>query len=148
MPCHYGFRGIKIKLATGRRGRSILVLCPLSFLPVYLLQQQRTGTSSAAQVRWINSTSIFSSPTDLSPPSHWCRMNDECLNINATTTIFRRPILFSFVSPDVPTQQTQVWHTEQTGVRLHCVLICLIVKSGGDLPLLWPYVGDDFTRGR
>lgn len=108
MPCRYAFRRIKIKLATGRRDRSILVLCPLSFLPVYLLQQQRTGTSTAAQVRWINSASIFSSPTDLSPPSHWCRVNDECLNITAATTIFRRPILFSFVSPDVPTRWTQV----------------------------------------
>lgn len=104
MPCRYDFRRIKIKPATGRRDRAILVLCPLSFLPVYLLQQQRTGTCTAAQVRWINSTSIFSSPTDLSPPSHWCRMNDECLNINATTTIFRRPILFSSVSADVPTR--------------------------------------------
>lgn len=85
---------------------SILVYCDLSLLPVYLLQQQRTGISTSAQVRWISSTSIFSSPTDLSPPCHWCRVNDECLNIKATTTTFHGPVLFYF-SPQ--TSQTRGW---------------------------------------
>lgn len=42
MSCFYSFRRIKIESASFfQNKRSILVLCDLSLLPVYLLQQQR-----------------------------------------------------------------------------------------------------------
>lgn len=74
---------------------------------------KRTGISTSAQVRWSSSTSIFSSPADLSPPSHWCRMNDERLKIKAT---FHSPILFYF-SPQI----------SQTGVWIKCRQVCVSV---------------------
>ena len=106
---------------------SILVLCDLSLLPVYLLQQHSTGFSTSAQVRWISSSSIFSSPTDLSPPSHWCRMNDECLSIKATTTTLHDPIVFSF------SLQTRVWHKSRE-VCDSVVYISAKSPKGQDFP--------------
>lgn len=91
----------------------------------------------SAHVRWISFTSIFSSPTDLSPPSHRCQMNDECLNIKATTTTFHSPILFYFLSPDKSVDK------EQTGVWFSCVHIRQITQrarlsSSCALAKLWP----------
>lgn len=103
------------------------VIYPCSLCTSCNNRGQVSPASTSAHVRWISFTSIFSSPTDLSPLSHWCRMNDECLNIKASKTTFHSPILFYFCP------QTGVW-TKSRQVCDSVMFISAKLSKGRDFP--------------
>lgn len=91
----------------------VLVAYDLSQLAVYLLQQQKTGISS--QHKWDKLSEPLSlagfrarSWTDLLPPSHWCQMNDERLDMKTTTT---RHFIALFFLSSMTSQRSGQEHT-------------------------------------
>lgn len=122
----------------GMNESSVMVSCDLCLLAVYLLQQQQTGISTSARVRWINSASIFSASgsgwfiTAISSVSDewWMSIYTKA----ATTGHFIA--LFFFSLYDLLTVWARARRKVSRRLWFNCVHVCQISQSVCDLHLL------------